>query len=248
VADDVTHRPSQELPVEAGVGVENDEVNTFPDLVYKEFLCALIVIMLFIILAVVFRAPLLEMADPSLTPNPSKAPWYFVGLQELLVYFDPWIAGMMIPLLIVVGLMLIPYLDTNPEGAEEYSFRKRKFAVIVFTAGLAFWFILMAIGYYMRGTDWQLYWPWESRETVKKGTEELWSFPLYGGILFQVLYFGLGIYLPVRLKGGLLRALGRARYVILLLLLLLMGGVVIKIVLRLTLGVKYILATPWFNI
>ena len=246
--EEITGTPFEDLPDEAKVGVEEDEVTTFPHLVYKEFLCALAVLILFILLSVFFRAPLEEMADPSLTPNPSKAPWYFVGLQELLVYFDPWIAGVMIPLLIIVGLMLIPYLDTNPDGVEEYTFRKRKLAIITFTVGLALWFILIAIGYYMRGLHWQLYWPWESREMVKNSAEGLRSLPLYGGIVFLSIYFGLGINLPARLKRGLLEEVGRARYVILLLLFLLMAGVVIKIVLKLTLNIKYILTTPWFNI
>lgn len=248
--EEITATPFDELPEEARVGLEDgdEEVTTFPHLVYKEFLCAIAVVIFFIFLSIFYRAPLEEMADPSLTPNPSKAPWYFVGLQELLGYFDPWVAGVMVPLLIILGLTLIPYLDTNPEGVEEYAFRKRKFAVIVFTAGLALWFILIAIGHYFRGPNWQLYWPWESWAAAKKPVGNSRSLPLYGGIIFLAIYFGMGLYLPARLKRGLLQNLGRARYVMLMLLVLLMAGVVIKIVLRLSLNIKYILATPWFNI
>lgn len=239
----------EEYPEDAGEGEGGDnEVTTFPNLVYKEFLCALIVIILFILLSVFFIAPLEDMADPSMTPNPSKAPWYFVGLQELMVYFDPWVAGVMIPLLILIGLMLIPYLDTNPEGKGEYTFRKRKLAVIIFTVGLVLWFVLIVIGQYLRGPDWRLYWPWEAWGTAEKHFEKSWNFPLYGGIIFLCLYFGLGIYLSAKLWREFRQRLGGVRYFIFMVMLLFMAGVVIKIVLRLTLNVKYILATPWFNI
>ena len=113
-------------------------------------------------------APLEPLADPNKTPNPSKAPWYFVGLQELLVYFDPWIAGVVLPTLIIVGLMAIPYIDKSPHGIGEYNYKDRKFAVIVFSLGTAFWFILIIVGYFFRGPSWQWYWPWESWEIHKE--------------------------------------------------------------------------------
>jgi hypothetical protein len=116
----------------------------------------------------VMPAPLEPLADPNKTPNPSKAPWYFVGLQELLVYFDPWIAGVVLPTLIIVGLMAIPYIDKSPHGIGEYNYKDRKFAVWVFSLGTAFWFLLIIIGYFFRGPSWQWYWPWESWELHKE--------------------------------------------------------------------------------
>ena len=64
--------------------------------------------------------------------NPSKAPWYFLGLQEMLVYFDPWIAGVVMPSIIMIGLMVFPYVDSNPLGNGYYTYRQRRFAVNMF--------------------------------------------------------------------------------------------------------------------
>src|SRR5574341_1153657 len=98
--------------------VVDDKVHTWPHLVRMEFLVALFVLVVLALWSLMIDAPLEEPANPTRTPNPSKAPWYFVGLQEMLVYFDPWIAGVVLPGLIIVGLMAIPYLDPNPAGRE----------------------------------------------------------------------------------------------------------------------------------
>ena len=81
--------------------------------------------------SITLNAPLEEPANPNHTMNPSKAPWYFVGLQEMLVYFDPWFAGVVLPTLIVVGLMVFPYVDTNPLGVGYYTIRQRAVALLV---------------------------------------------------------------------------------------------------------------------
>jgi len=226
----------------------DEEVNTYPHLVFVELLAALAVAASFTVASVLFDAPLEEIADPALTPNPSKAPWYFVGLQELLVYFDPWTAGVMIPLLIIFGLMAIPYLDTNPAGRDAYEFSRRKFAVTVFTFGLALWFALILIGYFLRGSSWQLYWPWESWTVEKPLRDPTWSFPLSWGIALLAAYGASGLVLPALLWPDFLRRLGRVRYLLVMSLLLLMGGVVLKMALRLAVNVKYILVTPWLNL
>src|SRR5512140_1746884 len=100
-------------------------VAVFPYLVFKEFLAALLISILLLIWSLAINAPLLPEANPGKTENPAKAPWYFVGLQELLVYFDPWIAGVAIPTLIIVGLMAIPYLDTSRIATGRYTFTTR---------------------------------------------------------------------------------------------------------------------------
>src|SRR6186713_3484903 len=92
-----------------------DKVHTWPYLVRLEMLVGTIVMALITVWSIVVDAPLEEPANPTKTPNPSKAPWYFLGLQEILVYFDPWLAGVVFPSLIIVGLMAIPYIDTNPK-------------------------------------------------------------------------------------------------------------------------------------
>ena len=103
----------REPPVEA---VDNDSVLVWPDLVYIELICMVALMAVLLAWSILLKAPLEEPASTVQTPNPSKAPWYFLGLQELLVYFDPWMAGVVIPVLIIVGLMAIPYLDVNARG------------------------------------------------------------------------------------------------------------------------------------
>lgn len=234
---------------------ENLEL-TWPELVFRELLCMLAVTLAFILLSLFFNAPLEEQANPTRTPNPAKAPWYFVGLQELLVYFDPWIAGVSIPLLIIIGLSAIPYLDPHRQGTGRYVFRGRGFALTVFLGGLVLWFILIVVGYFFRGPSWGWYWPWEDwavAKTVAQGRD----LPLWGGVFLTLFYFAGGVLL---LKRFVLKSLstlpsrdfrkepGPARLAIVSALLLLMVGVVGKILLRLVLGVKYVLVTPWFNI
>ena len=91
------------------------KILTFPHLVTREIICALIIVGLFSLASMIFNAPLEDAPSPTRMPSPTKAPWYFLGLQELLVYFDPWLAGVIIPVLIIVGLMLIPYVDASPK-------------------------------------------------------------------------------------------------------------------------------------
>ena len=225
-----------------------DEVQVWPHLVSREFVAALVVIVLLWIVSIVFNAPLEEQANPSVTPNPAKAPWYFVGLQELLVYFDPWIAGVMIPGILVFGLAAIAYVDVNREGVGEYAFGKRKFAVTVFTFGVIFWFLLIFIGLFMRGPSWAWYWPWENWTMPKETVSTAQDLPALWGGLLLLGYFACGMVLPAILLPRFRKALGLARYIVTMTLLLLMIGVPAKIVLRLAFDIKYVLATPWFNI
>ena len=104
------------LAKEKDAEVTEDELPTWPYLVRKEFLAAIVCTIILIVWSILFDAPLEELSDPTVTPNPAKAPWYFLGLQEMLVYFDPWIAGVAFPMLIIIGLMAIPYIDINPKG------------------------------------------------------------------------------------------------------------------------------------
>ena len=96
------------------------------------------------------------------TANPSKAPWYFLGLQEMLVYFDPWMAGVVLPGLIVVGLMAIPYLDTNPKGNGYYTFNERRWEIGIFLFGfIVLWVLLIVLGTFLRGPNWNFFGPYE---------------------------------------------------------------------------------------
>jgi cytochrome b/b6/petD-like protein len=226
----------------------NEPVAVFPYLVFKEFLAALLISVGLLLWALAVNAPLLPEANPGRTENPAKAPWYFVGLQELLVYFDPWIAGVAIPTLIIVGLMAIPYLDTSRTATGRYTFTVRRLAISHFLLGFALWWVLIAIGQFLRGPNWQFYWPWQDWSLTQSAEESLWSFPWWLGLPALVAYFAAGLLLPRWRWPWLYAVLGRARYVTVITLTLLMYGVPIKIVLRLLLHVKYVLVTPWFNV
>ena len=105
---------------------ESDRVWVWPDLVYTELISLILCSVVLIVWSIFLKAPLEQPANPANTPNPSKAPWYFLGLQEMLVYFDPWLAGVVLPGLIIVGLICIPYIDKNPKGNGYYTFNERK--------------------------------------------------------------------------------------------------------------------------
>ncbi|MEE9604036.1 MAG: hypothetical protein V3V70_00565, partial [Candidatus Scalindua sp.] len=174
------------------------KVFTWPNLVAKEFLAAILVTIFLLLYSYYVDAPLRELANPGEPENPAKAPWYFLGLQEALVYYDPGFAGVVLPSIIIVGLMAIPYLDINPKGNGGYSFSDRKFAVTVFVFGFTFWFVLILIGVYMRGPFWTFFWPWETWNFDFPTPPPLVSFPNWLGFLALLIYFGGGLILPIK--------------------------------------------------
>lgn len=165
-------RRQQNQPVMEAEPHERERIFVWPDLVYIELLAMLAMLGVLLVWALLMPAPLESPADPTWTPNPAKAPWYFVGLQELLVYFDPWLAGVMIPVFIILGLCLIPYADTRPKETGFYGFRHRQFATSVFLSGYILWTILIVIGTFYRGPDWQFYGLYESRSIKKPSVLE----------------------------------------------------------------------------
>ncbi len=138
------------------------ELHVWPYLVRVEFLATVIVTVILYVWSITLNAPLEEPANPNLTMNPSKAPWYFLGLQEMLVYFDPWIAGVVMPSIIMIGLMVFPYVDSNPLGNGYYTLRQRRFAVNMFNWGFLMWILLIVIGTFIRGPGWIWFWPGET--------------------------------------------------------------------------------------
>lgn len=141
----------------------DDKVLVWPDLVYTELICMILCSVLLVVWAIILKAPLEPAANPTNIPNPSKAPWYFLGLQELLVYFDPWIAGVLLPLLIIFGLVALPYIDKNPRGNGYYTFKERKFVISMFMFGWAImWIVLIVLGTFLRGPNWNIFGPYET--------------------------------------------------------------------------------------
>ncbi|MEQ1918732.1 MAG: cytochrome b N-terminal domain-containing protein [Elusimicrobiota bacterium] len=152
-----------------------EKVDVWPHLIKREYIAAAATVIFIMIWSILQNAPLEAIANPNVTTNPSKAPWYFVGLQELLVYFDPWIAGVVMPGLIIVGLIAIPYIDTNPKGIGYYAWKERPFANTLFMLGVVMWFALIYIGYALRGPNYAWYWPWEDWLLPKAAPPPTWS-------------------------------------------------------------------------
>ena len=153
------HRLLALVPPEGVQRVEReqgDRVNTFPHLMIEEFVALLLLTVFLTAFSTFVNAPLRELANPNLTPNPSKAPWYFLGLQELLRYLHPMIAGVIIPTLILVGLTAVPFVDRNPSNKPG----DRKLAITLFTMLFMFGATLTIVGSFFRGTGFNWAWPW----------------------------------------------------------------------------------------
>jgi len=137
-----------------------DEVFAWPHLLYRELLVALGVIVLLHAISLIFMAPLEEIADPTRTPNPAKAPWYFLGLQEL-VHYSALVGGVIVPTLLVAALVVVPYIDPSPKGSGQWFARERRTANTVFTVLAAVMVVLTITGTFFRGANWAWVWPWK---------------------------------------------------------------------------------------
>jgi quinol-cytochrome oxidoreductase complex cytochrome b subunit len=156
----MTHRLLAMVPPEGIQRVErtqDDKVNVWPHLLIEELVAVLAATAFFVIFSTFVNAPLLDLANVNLTPNPSKAPWYFLGLQELLRYFHPMIAGVLLPGIGLTLLGAFPYIDKNPSIRPQ----NRKFAIMIFTMFMMFAAILSTIGSLFRGPGYNWVWPWQ---------------------------------------------------------------------------------------
>lgn len=171
--------------------LDNEKILVWPDLVYTELIVMVALTAFLVMWAVLLPAPLEEPASAVKTPNPSKAPWYFLGLQELLVYYDPWHAGVVLPLLVVNGLMAIPYLDFNKKGNGYYTIAERQFAYLTFQFGFfVLWILLIIMGTFLRGPNWNFFGPYEYWDPHK--VEVLNNFDLSQYFWYYVPIFGGG--------------------------------------------------------
>jgi hypothetical protein len=250
---------------------EEEKVFVWPDLVYTEMLCLLLVSILLVAWSILIPAPLEEPANPQLTPNPSKAPWYFLGLQEILVYFDPWLAGEVIPTFIIIGLVAIPYIDPNPKGNGYYTFAERRHEIFIFLFGfIVLWVLLVFQGTFLRGPNWNFYGPYEYWDLHKVvpltnvnlsefiwarmlgvGLPDFWLVREIFGILLVTAYFvALPVWLAKTYWKKFYVRMGLIPYVLASHLMLWMLLVPIKMYLRWTLNLKYFVAIPefFFNI
>ena len=180
-----------------------DKIFTWPDLVFSEFICMIILTVGLVVWSVVLKAPLEEPGNLSVAPNPSKAPWYFLGLQEMLVYFDPWMAGVVLPGLIIVGLMAIPYIDTNKLGNGYFTFKERRTEIVIFLFGfLVLWCQMIVIGTFLRGPNWNFFGPFEYWDIAK--IEPLVNVDLSEIIWIKILGVGLPSHWVLREIFGIL--------------------------------------------
>lgn len=258
-----------EAPLEK---LEEEKVLVWPDLVYTELICMIICTFLLIVWGICLKAPLEPPATTAKAPNPSKAPWYFLGLQEMLVYFDPWMAGVVLPLMIIGGLICLPYVDFNQKGNGYYTFKQRAFAITTFLFGFdVLWVVLIVLGTFLRGPNWNFFGPFEYWDPHK-------VLPLNNINLSQIFWFKMGgdagnmpnwlvrelpglflviaylVLLPPLLAKTVMRPffirMGFMRFFTLVTFLQFMAALPIKMVLRWTLNLKYIVYIPeyFFNI
>jgi len=257
--------------------LDNEKVLVWPDLVYSELICMVALTAFLLVWAIALQAPLEEPASSVKTPNPSKAPWYFLGLQEMLVYYDPWMAGVVLPSLIVFGLMAIPFLDFNKKGNGYYTIEERKFSYLIFQFGfLEMWVTLIILGTFFRGPNWNIFGPfeyWDPHKVLALNNVDLSQYfwimgmeqplpkaaagaPWYaeiGMILYRewlgiALVLGYFILLPPLMATTIFRSffvkMGFLRFMLMTNLLLFMAALPLKMVLRWTLNMKYIVSIP----
>ena len=254
-----------EVPLEA-LPENREKVWVWPNLVYTELFAIILGTIFLIVWAIFFKAPLEEPANPTWAPNPAKAPWYFLGLQEMLVYFDPWMAGVVLPGMIVVGLIAIPYIDTNPKGNGYFCFEDRKMAITLFLFGwLALWIYLIIVGTFLRGPNWTFYGPfeyWDHHKVVAAYnvnlSEFFWikwlNYPMPKnlilreilGILLIFAYLFASPLLVMKTSFGkdIIAKIGHIRYSLMIILALSMASLPIKMILRWLFDLKYIIAMP----
>lgn len=248
-----------------------EKVLVFPYLIFIEFVVALFYAIGLVVWSLFLKAPLEEPANPTLSPNPSKAPWYFLGLQEMLVYYDPWIAGVLLPTLIILGLCALPYIDRNPKTAGYYSFKQRRFGITLFLFGFwILWILLIVTGTFLRGPNWNFFGPFETWDVHKVvpllnvnlseiifvkwlgwGLPKFWLIREMPGILLVSAYFSVIPYLLQKtVFKPFYKNLGAARFSILVILIVAMLSLPIKMYLRWAFNLKYLVAIPefFFNI
>jgi hypothetical protein len=256
--------------------LDDEKVLVWPDLVYTELICMIVATFILVVWSVALKAPLEAPATTAKAPNPSKAPWYFLGLQEMLVYYDPWMAGVVLPTFIITGLLCLPYIDYNQKGNGYFTYAQRPFAVITFLLGfVVLWVTLIVLGTILRGPNWNFFGPyetWDPHKVVPLNNVNLsdmfWLNIFHKvwpednkittilmreapGIILVLAYLLL---LPPILARTIMRPMfvkmGFVRFFILVLHLQFMASLPIKMVLRWTMNLKYIVYIPeyFFNI
>jgi hypothetical protein len=250
---------------------ESDKVLVWPDLVYTEMLCMIVCTVILVLWSILLQAPLEPWANLTKTPNPSKAPWYFLGLQEMLVYYDPWLAGVVFPTFIIVGLMAIPYIDFNKLGNGYFTFVQRSFSIVVFMFGfIVLWVLMVLLGTFLRGPGWNFFGPyqyWDPHMVLPLNNVDLsdffwvhwlgmgkptaWYVREIPGFVATIAYF---VVLPPLMARTIFKSffekMGFSRYMVFASLFLCMAALPLKMLLRWSFNLKYIIHIDefFFNI
>jgi len=226
------------------------ELQTWPYLMRVEFLAAIIVTVILFVWSITLNAPLEELANPNLTMNPAKAPWYFLGL----------------PTLIVFGLMIIPYVDTNPLGSGYYTWKQRRFSIATFCFGFLFlWVLMVIVGTFIRGPGWMWFWPgqtWDPSRVIYEVNRDLPDIfgigsmagkAIFGAVVMALYFAGAG-YLFHRaitwndFNRKIYQRMSLIQYITLQIFLITMLLLPVKMILRLVFRIKYVWVTWWFNV
>ena len=249
----------------------NEKVLVFPYLIFIEFVVALAYGAGLVLWSIFLKAPLEDPANPTVSPNPSKAPWYFLGLQEMLVYFDPWIAGVLLPTFIIIGLCAIPFIDRDPTDSGFYAFKKRRWVITAYLFGFwILWILLIVMGTFMRGPNWNFFGPFETWDVHKvvpllnvnlseliwikwlgSGLPKFWLVRELPGIVLVAAYlFVTPAVMANTILKSVFKKLDPVRFGILTMLILMMLSLPIKMYLRWAFNLKYLVAIPefFFNI
>lgn len=256
----VAARRRDARPAEGPAG-DQEMVTTWPHLLRLELIAGLAAL-----LVVTWWAIALELrpgtpADPTVTPAIAKAPWFFVGVQETLQYFDAWLAGAVLPLVMILGLCALPYLDRNPEGNGRLTLRQRPLALLVVAGLLVMWLLPMVVGQLCRGEHWLLQPAWhpapvdpplppaQQLSLADRLGLGLAASQLLGGAVCVGPYAALVLlWRPLSRRHGWIARTGIVRYLVAGALLVTALGVAVKVALVATLDLRYLWVSPWFRI
>jgi len=246
---------------EAAISGEDQEVvTTWPHLVRLELMASLAVLLLVSWWAILLEVPLGPRANPSVTPAIAKAPWFFVGVQEMLHYFDAWLAGAVLPATMVLGLCALPYLDA-PGPADRAQGRGGRMASLVLLALALFWLLPTLFGLFFRGENGSLQPVWRAAlsPTTSGAARVVPSLGQWlglgpagqhlvgGGLCLAPIVLLLILWLRLRRREWA-RRVGPGRFIVTGGLLAVLLGVAVKVMLVSVFGVRYLWMTPWFRI
>ncbi len=200
-----------------------------------ELLTAVALSTILIVWGILINIPLLQIADPAIVDNILPAPWYVIGLREILLYFDPLLAGILIPLIVILALITIVYADWSSHNKNTNSSTIKRIVMSNIILGFSMWLSLILAGHLMA-------------DTLFATSGDAHNMDTAAGLFCIILYFGVGLAIPYLTGRTVYDILGLKKYAAFMSLILLIYAVPLKIFLRLAFNIQYVLVTPWFNV